>query len=225
MLKPSRVVLLDEPLAGLDGPLRWHVRRAIRNWQQTTNATVVYVTHDQEEALAVGDRVAVLQGGQIQQVSAPAELYRRPATEFVATFVGQPPMNLIAGERTGVGSWRSGVWGLELTPPNSTAGNRILAGIRPERIQFGPAPDTAWAAVAGRVTDWEYRGETTLVRLEAGEKAAATPSPAGESLWVKALFTTSLPPRGERTLARFRLCDVYWFDGKTGRALGAPGET
>ncbi|MGH2840585.1 MAG: ABC transporter ATP-binding protein, partial [Solirubrobacteraceae bacterium] len=96
-----RVLLMDEPLSNLDAPLRERARSQIRRLHAETGATVVYVTHDQSEALSLGQRVAVLDAGELRQVGEPETVYDRPADRFVARFVGSPPMNLVPAEVAG----------------------------------------------------------------------------------------------------------------------------
>ena len=91
-----RVLLLDEPLSNLDARLRLQTREEIRRIQRETNITTVFVTHDQEEAMAISDQIAVMKGGVIQQIGQPKELYHRPSNEFVSTFIGRT--NIIDGE-------------------------------------------------------------------------------------------------------------------------------
>ncbi len=110
IIRRPRVFLFDEPLSNLDAQLRTHMRTELRSLQRELGVTTVYVTHDQVEAMTMSDRMAILNGGAIQQVGTPAEIYDRPANTFVASFTGSPPMNLIP--------WNG----------------RIL-GVRPERIQ------------------------------------------------------------------------------------------
>ncbi len=138
------VLLMDEPLSNLDAPLRERARGEIRRLHRETGATVVYVTHDQAEALSLGQRVAVLDAGRLRQVGAPEDVYERPADRFVASFVGSPPMNLVAA-RVGGGLLRGPEpIVLPLPPPAAAAapaaeGSRVLAGFRAEGVWCGPA--------------------------------------------------------------------------------------
>jgi len=118
LVQEPEVLLLDEPLSNLDAKLRVKVREEIRDLQQRLGITTVVVTHDQEEALSISDRVAVMNAGRVEQFSAPGELYQRPATEFVATFIGS--LNRIEGEFDGVGI---------------VEGSAVV-GVRPEDVVF-----------------------------------------------------------------------------------------
>jgi ABC-type sugar transport system ATPase subunit len=117
MVRQPRAFLLDEPLSNLDPALRAQARAEIARLHRTLGATVVYVTHDQEEAMTLGARIAVMRDGALEQVAAPLELYARPANTFVARFIGAPPMNVLP----------AGIWGIE-------APRRVLAGVRPHDV-------------------------------------------------------------------------------------------
>ncbi|MGP1355854.1 ABC transporter ATP-binding protein, partial [Roseicyclus sp.] len=125
------VLLFDEPLSNVDAKLRRKVRAEIRDLQQRFGLTAVYVTHDQEEALAVSDRIVVMKMGQIAQIGTPAELYERPASSFVADFIGDA--NLIEG-RVGSGMFHAAHLSLPVTAEDGT----VTATIRPERIRLAP---------------------------------------------------------------------------------------
>ncbi len=122
--RPS-VFLMDEPLSNLDAKLRVQMRAEIRALQRTLSVTTIYVTHDQVEAMTMGDRVAVLRAGKLQQVATPQELYRQPANLFVAGFIGSPAMNLVEG------SLQNGV--VEI---GHRGGRRVAVGIRPEHLRL-----------------------------------------------------------------------------------------
>src|SRR6185436_14159208 len=136
------VCLMDEPLSNLDAQLRAEMRREIRLLQQRLGITMVYVTHDQTEAMTMADRVVLLRDGRIEQVGSPEELYARPATAFTAGFIGAPPMNLL--KLNGAGT---------------------ITGVRPEDIRL------AGAGLEARVESVEYLGADTLVAARAGEQS------------------------------------------------------
>ena len=126
------LLLLDEPLSALDAKVRAHLRLEIKELQRRLKVTTIMVTHDQEEAMTLGDVLVVMKDGLIHQIGPPSEIYDRPADRFVASFVGTPPMNLIEGEvRNGAFAASSG--GL-LRPPVGTADGPAVLGIRPEAI-------------------------------------------------------------------------------------------
>lgn len=172
--KPE-VLLLDEPLSALDAKLRTEVRTELRRLQSALGLTTIFVTHDQDEALSVADRIVVMSAGRVEQVGTPREIYQRPATRFVAEFIGLT--NLFPGGLDGPGRFRceSGECfstGNTKAPPNAS----VLA-IRPEHVSLlrgEPAPGGA-CALAGTVEDVIYRGALTecVVRTASGTKLAA----------------------------------------------------
>ncbi|HCA38344.1 MAG TPA: hypothetical protein DEO92_01535 [Phycisphaerales bacterium] len=132
LVRDPKVFLLDEPLSNLDAKLRIAMRSELRQLHKRLAATMIHVTHDQEEAMTLGDVLVVMKDGLIHQIGPPSEIYDRPADRFVASFVGTPPMNLIEGEvRDGTFAVSSG--GL-LRPPVGTADGPAVLGIRPEAI-------------------------------------------------------------------------------------------
>lgn len=136
----ARIVLLDEPMSGLDAKLRVELRVEIVGLLRQLGTTAVFVTHDQAEAMAVGDRVAVMNRGAIEQIGTPDEIYDLPATRFVATFVGSPPMNVFEG------TWADGILrGPGFSAPAPAAA--VAVGVRPEHLRLG---DSAAAASGTR---------------------------------------------------------------------------
>ena len=133
LVKEPQILLLDEPLSNLDAQIRLQARSEIRRLQQELGITSVLVTHDQAEALAMADRVAVFREGQLLQYAPSEELYARPADTFVAKFVGHPPMNLFAGEVEG-GVFRSGE--LAIKVPSAWPSGPGYVGIRPEDVRL-----------------------------------------------------------------------------------------
>src|SRR6185295_17849159 len=134
-----QVLLLDEPLSALDAKIRVALRREIRAIQRQLGITTVYVTHDQEEALSLSDRVVVMSEGRIEQIGAPADIYNTPATPFVASFVGT--LNLIAAQVIDAGTGRLSVEGQEVrtSKPITEAGNggTVTLALRPESLELG----------------------------------------------------------------------------------------
>ena len=123
------VCLMDEPLSNLDAQLRAEMRRELVALQRRLGLTMVYVTHDQTEAMSMADQVVVLRAGRLEQAAPPAEIYEHPASTYVAGFIGAPPMNLLPLERSEAGSVIAGTAGPVLTPLTDTP---LIAGIRPE---------------------------------------------------------------------------------------------
>jgi inositol-phosphate transport system ATP-binding protein len=169
LIKEPQVLLLDEPLSNLDAQIRLQARGEIRRLQQQLGVTSILVTHDQAEALAMADRIAVFATGALQQFAAPDELYRRPANAFVARFVGHPPMNLLEG-RFENGQFVIGA--LRLPAPGRHPGGPGFLGIRPEDA-------TLDGEVPVRVTVVEPLGREILLTLRLGDvdfKVLAAPS-------------------------------------------------
>ena len=154
------VLLLDEPLSNLDAKLRVRVRTEIRLLQQQLGKTAIYVTHDQEEALAISDRIAVMEGGRVQQIGTPLEIYHHPANRFVADFVGLA--NFVEGERAGPGRVRAGV--ITFAVPDGAGGvGPVTMVLRPEALRLHRAqPERTENVLRGRVRTASFLG--TLAR-------------------------------------------------------------
>ena len=169
------VVLLDEPLSNLDARLRLEMREQLQDLQRTLGVTMIYVTHDQKEALAMGARIAVMQMGKVAQVGTPREVYMQPLTRFVADFIGE--INLISGEiksvaseviaATDVGDIRgqAGYEGVQV-------GDQVLCAIRPEAMDFLDESETTDNVIFGRVRRAIYLGEVEqfFVELASGDQ-------------------------------------------------------
>ncbi len=136
IVRRPRVFLMDEPLSNLDAKLRVQTRNQIAALQERLGTTTIYVTHDQVEAMTMGDRVAVLRDGVLQQCAAPRELYRHPANVFVAEFIGSPAMNLFTLPIVD-GAVRLGDWQGQLARAISDAADTVVVGIRPEHFTIG----------------------------------------------------------------------------------------
>jgi multiple sugar transport system ATP-binding protein len=163
IVRDPQVFLFDEPLSNLDAKLRVQMRTEIRELHQRLKTTTVYVTHDQIEAMTMADKIVVMQGGRIEQVGAPLELYDRPANTFVAGFIGSPAMNLLLGEVHEGAVVVEGGARLPLPPGLTVAGGReVIYGVRPEHLGVGPA------GIAGEVAVVEPTGSETHVVLRAG---------------------------------------------------------
>jgi len=144
IVREPAVFLMDEPLSNLDAELRTTTRSEIRALQKRLETTTVYVTHDQIEAMTMGDRVAVLRGGRLEQIASPMELYDRPATAFVARFIGTPPMNLFPAHLC-----------------REEQGAPVI-GVRPERIEIVPPQD---APMTGLVQAVEPIGDVSIIHV------------------------------------------------------------
>ncbi|PSR17222.1 sugar ABC transporter ATP-binding protein [filamentous cyanobacterium CCP3] len=168
MARNPQVFLMDEPLSNLDAKLRMETRAQIVNLQRQLGITTIYVTHDQVEAMTMGHRIAVMHQGQIQQVATPLELYNRPANQFVACFIGSPPMNLIPVQVQAPfllvhSEFRLSLpsdWDDRLLPYD---GREALLGIRPEHLSLAlPAPKN----ICGQITHLEALGSETYLTVQ-----------------------------------------------------------
>jgi putative spermidine/putrescine transport system ATP-binding protein len=201
-----RVLLLDEPLSALDAKVRVQLRDEIRRIQQRLGITTIYVTHDQEEALAISDRICVLSDGKIEQLAAPAEIYAAPATPFVAEFVGT--MNRIPGT---VGDPAEGVVHVEhrrlvIDAARGAARDAdVLVLVRPESLRVAAATAAANGQenrLQGTVAAQTFLGANTRVRVdvEGLELAADVPSATAAALPIGAAVTVQVPRESSRVL-------------------------
>ena len=147
IVRAPGIFLFDEPLSNLDASLRSDMRIELKRLHERLKATMIYVTHDQVEAMTMADRIVVMNAGRIEQVGAPLELYHRPANLFVAGFIGNPRMNFLEAEcleaRPGATTVRCNLLGtitLPMTVPQSLAGQTVTIGLRPEHLRQGPGP-------------------------------------------------------------------------------------
>lgn len=149
LIREPRVILMDEPLSSLDAQLRARLRVELKEFQKRTRRTIIYVTHDQLEALTLGDRIAVMRAGCVEQLGTPTEVYQRPANLFVASFIGQPPMNILRcrlrdGAPSGTADTsESRMAALEIGDKLASAlpldvGGEVMLGIRPEDLSRNP---------------------------------------------------------------------------------------
>jgi iron(III) transport system ATP-binding protein len=185
LVRRPRLLLLDEPLSNLDARLRDRMRAEIRDLQRRLGITTLYVTHDQVEALSMSNRIAVMDQGHIVQEGTPQDIYRRPATRFVASFVGQT--NLLAGrvvEHGGSGRMKLGIAGGQveaMCPKGISVGDAVTVSIRPEDVTVGTSDATGQNRLAGTVTQVLYLGEAIDVRVSlAGESIVARTHPSAQ---------------------------------------------
>jgi multiple sugar transport system ATP-binding protein len=216
LVREPTVFLLDEPLSNLDAKLRVQVRAEIGELQRRTATTMIYVTHDQVEAMTLGDRVAVLHQGRLQQVAPPRELYDRPANAFVAAFIGNPPMNLFPARVRDDGT-SVVVAGQTLTiSPRLAAvksGQTITAGARPEAFQIA-TKETAGNCLQAVVEHVEYLGHETLVHVRLGQERAE-----GETRLVVRLSGMHQLVKEDTVRLHVAAASVHLF-GEHGEALG-----
>ena len=168
IVRNPKVFLFDEPLSNLDAALRVGMRGELAALHRRLAATMLYVTHDQVEAMTMGDRICIMEGGRVAQIGAPLDVYAAPADTFVATFLGSPAMNLLPASREADGATlRIGTQALRLAGPLAAAAQRapardLLFGIRPEDVHCG---DGAGSSLRARILDVEPLGAETIVRL------------------------------------------------------------
>jgi ABC-type sugar transport system ATPase subunit len=206
VVRHPAVFLLDEPLSNLDAPVRAGMRAELKRLQQRVGTTMLYVTHDQVEALTLGDLVAVLDHGAIQQVGAPDEIFLRPANRLVASFVGSPGMNVVPAAIEG----KSIVAGPFRLRPRGLAGvsaKAIQLGVRPGAIEVG-VPSKGKPADVELV---EISGEDSYIHLRAGDVQLIATISAG-----------SRPSVGQRVGVTITPGNVYVFDAESGETLLHP---
>jgi multiple sugar transport system ATP-binding protein len=218
LLREPQVFLMDEPLSNLDAALRVQMRSELSRLHSTLGTTMVYVTHDQTEAMTMGTRIAVMAAGRLQQVAAPEQLYDDPANLFVATFIGSPKMNIVPGRLTGEG----GVTNLEFLGTRTSldlSGRRlsadheqpeVLVGVRPEDLHWIPAPteETLLPSARGIVEVIEPLGPESLVTLRCQDQS----------------MVARFPPRcplevGDQALVSIDPQHVHLFDRESERAI------
>jgi multiple sugar transport system ATP-binding protein len=224
LVREPSVFLLDEPLSNLDAKLRTQVRAEIGDLQRRMGATMIYVTHDQVEAMTLGQRIAVLNHGRIQQVADPKTLYEQPANAFVAGFIGSPPMNLFAAaiSEDARGCWQLRVHGQDvavgcrsgLSPTYSAEGlgtspmarEEVTAGIRPEALRLAEPSEPGFEAVA---VNAEYLGHETLLHFHPGRPGEI---PGKAQPWTARLKGLHVFAAGDNLRLAVAPGQVYLFD-------------
>ena len=210
VVRNPAVFLMDEPLSNLDASLRVHTRTEIKRLQRELGITTVFVTHDQEEAMVLSDRIAIMRGGKLQQIGPPMEVYRRPANQFVAGFIGSPAMNFLEGElarQDGRLQFRAGQRAIDLPPGSiaSEAPNGAALGIRPTDLTVGSARELT---LDGEVFLVEPIGPVSYVDVDVdgvAVKGVCDPDDA--------------PAVGERVTLGCSPARVHLFDRATGKRL------
>ena len=208
IVREPRVFLFDEPLSNLDAALRVQMRLELARLHQQLGTTMIYVTHDQVEAMTLGDRIALFNGGRLEQVGAPLALYERPRTRFVAGFLGQPQMNFLPLEQLDAASR------MAFTGHVAPAPAEWLLGVRPDHLQL--LREGHAAGLAGRVERVEHVGDAAL--------AWVTLAGAPATLAVRLSPNDALPAPGERVSVRPQPGRVHAFDAD-GLARPLPAAT
>lgn len=204
----AEVLLMDEPLSNLDALLRLEMRAELKRLLKEVKSTVVYVTHDQVEALSLGDRIAVMKDGEILQCDTPLQVYDYPASEFIGGFIGNPPMNFLDGERVGDTIIAGGASFMTPSAVRAVVGNgaRVRLGIRAENVEAVSTP--AEGALSGTVLVVEPLGSHNLLTVQVGSERVKVNAhadarfEAGQQIWLK------LVPE-----------KIRWMDRDSGRAI------
>ena len=217
LVRQPQVFLLDEPLSNLDAKLRAGMRVEIARLHQRLGATMVYVTHDQVEAMTVGQRIVVMKDGQVQQIDAPMALYERPANLFVATFLGSPAMNVLAGRLGRDGGWTLACADAATLPiadaaglGDALAGREVRLGVRPEHLLRAGEDDPAGFEALVDVV--EPVGSEVYVNLRFGGQPLVARLPPGD-----------VPAPGSRLRLRASPPHLHLFDPEHGAALPRSG--
>ncbi len=203
IVRQPEVFLFDEPLSNLDAALRGQVRIEIADLHRRLGATMVYVTHDQIEAMTLADRIVVLNDGVVQQIGSPADLYRRPANTFVATFIGSPRMNILAGQAA---DGRVQIDGAGSLPSEGAVAGAVTVGVRPNGFEVSA---TAGEGLKGSLIGEEYLGAESYLHVRLGNGAVAVAQVHPDHGWIldQALTLTLRPG------------NLHLFDGQTGRRI------
>ncbi len=217
IVRKPKVFLFDEPLSNLDAGLRVQMRTELSKLHTRLAATMIYVTHDQVEAMTMGDRLVVMRDGRIQQVGAPVHLYRRPSNRFVAGFIGSPSMNFLEGELVRDGGLAFRRDGLRLPIPDRRrdslsghVGRRVILGIRPEHIHYASSTSGSGESeeVTAKVELVEPMGHETWLYLTVGRAPC-----------VARVAADPVPSVDEDVRLAFDLSAVHFFDRETEAAL------
>ncbi len=224
LVRKPDVFLFDEPLSNLDAKLRVQMRREIARLHRELRATMLYVTHDQAEAMTLGDRIVVLNGGQVQQIDTPLETYRRPRNTFVAGFIGSPAMNLLAGVLVRHGGLRfradGDAFAVDIPPVweralASREGRPVILGIRPEDVR-----PTAGAAGGGGMAGVRLRLD--LVEPVGQELLVSAHSEGGAQEVTARLAPGSQVEPGQEITVSFDPNALHFFDAETRERLPLP---
>ena len=207
LVREPKVFLLDEPLSNLDAKLRAHMRAELIELHRRLGKTMVYVTHDQLEAMTMSTRIAVMQGGELQQFDTPGEIYHRPANRFVASFIGTPAMTLVDGAVTADGQLRVGELRIALAIGFLKPGaEKVTIGVRPEDVLIGTGEDKALIRIV------EPTGHESIVTLNAGGVTFTARVPGDRRLTA-----------GETVPFELRRANIHVFDQTNGRRLNSHG--
>ncbi|MEJ7749693.1 MAG: TOBE domain-containing protein, partial [Candidatus Limnocylindrales bacterium] len=213
------VFLMDEPLSNLDAKLRVQTRAEIARLHQRLKTTVVYVTHDQVEAMTMGSRIAVMNDGLLMQVGTPQTLYDTPLNRFVAGFIGSPSMNFVEVSVEGTGDGTRivgpGEWSLPLPSrlraiAGNVTGRKMIAGFRPEHLEIGEASEADTGSFQTRADVVEYLGNQELLHVNAANQDI-----------VAIVDSDNLVRPGDIVKLTLPLAKLHLFDAESGAAMTA----
>jgi len=208
LVKRPKLLLMDEPFSSLDASLAEELRHRLIEWQRSLGITILFVTHDQAEALSIATKLVVMKGGRVMQAGAPKELYENSANLFVAKFLGSPPVNLFEGELevvNGQAVWNCNDFKLELPAIPKLFGRAVLA-VRPESISTRDEPSLASA----EIIQVQHRGSELAIMLKT----------SGRTIWVKKYLSREELGVGERVFLKVRGKGYFFFDPETGELVG-----
>lgn len=217
IVREPDVFLMDEPLSNLDAILRVQMRAEISRLHARLGTTFIYVTHDQTEAMTMGDRIVILRDGVIQQIGTPQDVYDRPANVYVASFIGTPSMNLLQGvlaRQNGLvfdgGSYQILLPDSSLRDVGNVVDRAVIAGVRPSSITLARTsdPDSSGTVISGRVEVVEPMGDMAYIMVEVG----------GQNL-IARIDPLSLPAVGEVVPLRINGAALHLFDAESQTAL------
>jgi multiple sugar transport system ATP-binding protein len=210
IVRNPKVFLFDEPLSNLDAQLRAQMRLELKELRLRVPTTSIFVTHDQTEAMTLGDRIVVMKDGVVQQVGTPLELYRKPANRFVASFIGSPSMNFIAVNVTadsdhfllaGQG-WHFSLPSRQFPDLGSRAGRSVCVGLRPQHIRLGAPTKDSQIAFTGTVMVSEQLGDEQLLAVRVGDS----------EIRIAGVDPDLILPTGSRIEAAVATDNLHFFD-------------
>jgi sn-glycerol 3-phosphate transport system ATP-binding protein len=207
MIRSPKVFLFDEPLSNLDAKLRAQMRIEIRRLHQKLRTTSVFVTHDQVEAMTLADRLVVLNQGRVEQIGTPTEVYRRPASRFVAGFIGAPSMNFMDGTLA-----KDGRIAIGSGPAGKGMGTLVTIGVRPDEIQLIEAPQKGSLDFEVELVEELGTGQVLYGR-SGGLEMTVMRNGSGEG---------GLPKAGQRLLLKIPMSAVHLFEVESGRRIDLP---
>ncbi len=204
MVRDPQVFLFDEPLSNLDAQLRTQMRLEIKKLHQRVGTTIIFVTHDQVEAMTLADRIVIMKDGYIQQIGSPTQVYQNPANLFVAQFIGAPSMNMLPGKLVEGGIELDDGQLISALPENKST--EMTIGIRPNELT--PVSDGAPALLEGTISVVEPLGSETLIYVDIGQAEIVATVPG-----------RALPKLGSKVRLSTPSEEIHFFDTKTGTAL------